>query len=158
MVKLNFDKELSNVDINKICKAMGIKLNGIYARDDLPSNLKNGNYVINLDSEDGPGTHWCSFIKDDVTIIYFDPFGMPPPQNEVDIFFEDHEVLFYSIKEIQNIDSVVCGYYTIAFFKYMKMLNGDIFKRFMQFVDMFSTKTKKNDAYLKNIINTYYKE
>ena len=33
--------------------------------------------IINLDSNNGPGTHWSCYVDS----FYFDPYGIPPPEN-----------------------------------------------------------------------------
>ncbi len=49
---------LSNKDIINILKSQGIKFNGIFMKNELPSKLKQGFYVINLPSSNiGDGTH-----------------------------------------------------------------------------------------------------
>jgi hypothetical protein len=54
---------LSNTDITYILKAQGVKLNGVFMKDELPSKLKSGFYVVNLQSSQvGDGTHWTAFI------------------------------------------------------------------------------------------------
>jgi hypothetical protein len=47
-----------------------IKLNGIYMKDELPSYLKEGNYIINLQNHDESGSHWTCFIKDKIIYIF----------------------------------------------------------------------------------------
>ena len=33
--------------------------------------------MINLDSNNGPGTHWACYVDS----FYFDPLELPPPEN-----------------------------------------------------------------------------
>ena len=40
---------------------MDIEINGIYSRNNLPSNLNIGFYIVNLDNSNDSGTHWCAF-------------------------------------------------------------------------------------------------
>ena len=43
-----------------------------------------GMYIINLDDSTGPGTHWGAVISDmSDRAIYFDSFGLSPPQEIV---------------------------------------------------------------------------
>jgi len=55
---------LTNSDLYSIAIKLKIKLNGIYMKDVLPSDLKEGNYIINLQNHDETGSHWTCFIKD----------------------------------------------------------------------------------------------
>lgn len=158
---LNFNAELSNIDISDICHKMNIPLNGIYMRDEMPQKLSNGNYIINLDGNDGHGTHWTCFIKDGKDIIYMDSFGMLPPQNQIDIFHTNQDNIFYNNKQYQDINSVICGFYCIAFFLYIKLNKNDktisLLEKVNNFDDKFKSNTKKNDLFIKKFIMQYYK-
>ena len=62
--------------------------------------------MINLDSNNGPGTHWACYVDS----FYFDPFGLPPPENI--LFIKRYNTLQYH-KKI----SVLCGYFYLFFIK-----------------------------------------
>jgi hypothetical protein len=48
---------------------------GVFMQDEkLPTD---GCYIMNLDSKRGPGTHWVAVSN--THSIYFDPFGVAPP-------------------------------------------------------------------------------
>ena len=84
---------LSNSDLYSICIKLELKLNGIYMKDEIPSDLKEGNY-INLENKNQSGSHWTCFIKSKNNIYYYYSFGVVPPQNIYDI----------SLKNCLNID------------------------------------------------------
>ena len=68
------------MDIKYILKAQKLKLNGVCMKDELPSKLKNGFYVVNLQSShDGNGTHWMTLYYSSKHLFYFDPFGFLAP-------------------------------------------------------------------------------
>ncbi len=54
---------LTNSDLYSICIKLKSKLNGIYMKDELPNDLKDENYIINLQNHDESGSHWTCFIK-----------------------------------------------------------------------------------------------
>ncbi len=55
---------LSDKDIIHILKSQGIKFNGIFMKDELPSKLKQDFYIIHLQSSNiGDGTHWTCPIS-----------------------------------------------------------------------------------------------
>lgn len=139
-------QELSNIDILNILSKNNIKINGVFSKDLLPE-LKKGFYIINIqNSNDGNGTHWtCLYYGDNN--IYFDSFGSPAPV-EVQENLKDY---FYNDKQIQNINSSACGYYCIAFIKFM-LKNDKTQKDFQKFLDVFKTNSKHNDIILKNLI------
>lgn len=155
-MNLNFNDELYSNQIEDIMKHLNIKLNGIYSKDELPSRLKNGCYIINLDNSTGEGTHWTAFYKYNKTIYYFDSFGFPPPQNEINIFFKGHDQLKYNDIEIQDEKSILCGYFCIGFFIAIKYFHGSLPYKISQFQRLFKSNTKLNDSVLKNFILTYY--
>ena len=65
------------------------------------NNVRNENCgIINLDDSNGPGKHWTCYIND----MYFDPFGLPPPENLC--FIKRFNNLQY-----QSPKSVFCVYY-----------------------------------------------
>jgi len=159
-MNLDFKKELSNVDIQNICDKLGIKINRICMKDELAQQkLKNGNYIINLENHNQSGSHWCCFKKLNKCIYYFDAFGIMPPQNEIDLFKENHDKLSYNDLDIQDINSILCGYYCIGFFLYIqhnynKSISLDDCCE--SYIEMFSQNTKLNDNILKKFIMKYY--
>ena len=139
---------LSDTDIKDILKSQGIRIKGVYMKDQLPTKLKTGFYVINLQSSFvGNGTHWTTFYYSPKHSYYFDAFGMIPPER---IHYMIHPYT-YNDKQIQNIKSTACGYYCIAFIIFM---NGRKNKKigFNIFIDEFSTNTKNNDKLLYNYL------
>ena len=155
---LDFNHELSNVEITDICNRLGIKLNGIYMRDELTkSKLRNGNYIINLDSAGGNGTHWTAFIKHNKNIYYCDSFGVQPPQEEITVFHQNQDHIFFNDTHMQDIKSVMCGYYCIAFFLFMKVNKQNIRQKLIRYSKLFTKNTKQNDNLIKNFILSYYK-
>jgi hypothetical protein len=81
-------------------------------KDELPSKLKNGFYIINLQSSNiGSGTHWTAFYYNSKHSYYFDAFGFLAPV-EVEQKLNEYT---YNNKQIQNLKSTACGYYCIAF-------------------------------------------
>ena len=50
------------------------RFNGVFSRDNLPNNIKNGAYVINLDEYYDIGTHCVALYVNNKTITYFDSF------------------------------------------------------------------------------------
>ena len=141
---------LSNMDIIHILKSQGIKLNGVYMKDELPSKLKKGFYVINLQSSNiGNGTHWTALYYSSKHSFYFDAFGFVPPvvvENKLKSYL-------YNDKQIQSLESTACGFYCIAFIIYMYgRKNKELDIGFKIFIDSFSTNTNKNDKLLYNYL------
>ena len=112
--------ELSNIDIINIIKDMKLDkyFGGIYSKNELPRFLRRKKfYIINLqDSRDGDGTHWTVFYcNKPLNSIYFDAFGFPPPveiQKRITPYI-------YNDKDIQDWHSEACGWFCIAFIKFL---------------------------------------
>ena len=92
-------------------------------RDGLPDSPKEGECgVLNLDSSDGPGTHWTAWAVLGTHITYFDSYGLPPPK-ELVLYWRSRwslnaKPLLYSTMKIQNRqDPPVCGHLCIEFLK-----------------------------------------
>ena len=97
-------------------KKLGIKnFRGIYSRDDLPPKIRKECGIINLDSKLGPGTHWVCYRNLENIIEYFDPFGLLMPNEVLDYFHTSGKPIVYSLDEIQNRDSVLCGYWCLYY-------------------------------------------
>ena len=64
---------LTNFEIQKYYQNEP-RFNGVYFRDNLTNNIKDGTYVINLDEYSDTGTQWIGlYALNNVT--YFDSFG-----------------------------------------------------------------------------------
>ena len=65
---------------------------GFYSRDNLPNNIKDGAYVINLDEYCDIGTHWIALYVDNKTVTYFDSFGIEHIPKEVKKFIGNRNI------------------------------------------------------------------
>ena len=111
------NKPLSNIDLLNWVKKLGIKhFRGIYSRDALPPKmLKNEVGIINLDSQIGPGTHWVAYRNGEKHAEYFDSFGLIMPNEVMNYLGTSGKKIFYSGDEIQERDSVLCGYWDLYY-------------------------------------------
>lgn len=140
--------ELSNFQILQILDDFNIKINGVCMKDQLPDKLKLGFYVINLQSStQGNGTHWVALYYSPILSIYFDSFGFPPPLEVIDKI----RPYVYNNKDLQHIYSTACGYYCIAFIKFLYHKTDKV-KAYEIFESFFSNKTYKNDDILNNLL------
>ena len=129
--------KLSNFEIMDIIKDMNLDSHfaGVYSKDKLPTELLwNKFYIINLqDSDAGGGTHWCVFYYNaQLTSIFFDSYGFPGPI-EVEQKIKPN---IYNDAEVQNIDSSACGYFCLAFIKYIhnKADKQEAYKTFLKLI------------------------
>ena len=118
-----------------------------WIRDTLPS------YIMNLDSANGPGTHWTAFYYNyPWHSIYFDPFGFPPPEED------ERTIKPYTYSndiDIQDLDSTACGWYRKGFITILKG-KQNIYTAFDSFINLFDGDTKQNDAILYRLLHQQF--
>ena len=69
------------------------RFNGVFSRNNLPNNIKNGAYVINLDEYHDIGTHWVALYVKNKTITYFDSFGVEHIPREIIKFIARKKII-----------------------------------------------------------------
>ena len=140
-----------NIQLENLAKKMKINLVGVFSKDKLPSRVRVGAYIINLQNyADGGGTHWTAFnISFDKRVSYFDSFGLPPP-TEVKDFVGQYPIMS-NIRHIQHLKSDLCGFYALLFLKAIQTTKNDS-KRFDDFLNMF----REDKTYNENIVKKYF--
>ena len=108
------------------------RFNGVFSRDNLPKNIKDGAYVINLDEYADTGTHWIALFCNKNEIVHFDSFGVEHIPEEIKEFIGIKNIKANIFQEQAN-DSVMCGYFCIGFIDFM--LAG---KKLIDFTNLFS--------------------
>ena len=76
--------------------------------------MNKGDYVvINLDSEEGKGTHWVAALNapHENTVLYFDSFGISPCQQIEKYCRSSGKELVYNSSEQQQLESNRCGFF-----------------------------------------------
>ena len=73
--------------------------------------------IVNLDDNQGPGKHWVCYknLENDFA-EYFDSFGLVMPNEIYNYLLTSGKKLIYSQDELQNRDSVLCGYWCLYYF------------------------------------------
>ena len=109
-------KPLSNIELQKAVEALGIShFRGIFMRDALPPSPRPFECgILNHDDSDGPGTHWTCWHKRRGRKAYFDPYGLPPPDEMVKYLRPE---IRFSTDEIQRRGTVVCGHFCLYVLK-----------------------------------------
>ena len=75
-------------------------------------------YVTNLDDKQSKGTHWVSLFIDKNTTVYFDSCRIEYIPQEVLNKIRGKSIT-YNIFTVQFDDCIMCGFYCIAFIKYL---------------------------------------
>lgn len=84
---------------------------GVFARDELPSVLFPGGYVVNSGVRNSTGQHWLGlFITEHETAEFMDSLGKKP----TDYNFTLDNVYYYSVA-VQPSDSILCGLYVLYY-------------------------------------------
>ena len=142
---------LTNFEIQKYYKNES-RFNGVYSRDNLRNKIKDGAYIINLDEYSDIGTQWIALYVKNNDITYFDRFGVEHIPKEI-IKFIGRKNIIANIFRIQAYDSIMCGYFCIAFIDFM--FKG---KSLTDYTNLFSpNNSKKNDDIILNyFVNNAY--
>jgi hypothetical protein len=125
---------------------------GVFSKDMLPKFInKNESVVINLENYfAGNGTHWVGVYNspNSDVIEYFDSFGLYPPDTILTYMkTSNKDGCIYNSSEIQDMESIMCGYYVCYYLKqrYLGVCPIDILLQFDQ------TPTVKNEKLIRNI-------
>jgi hypothetical protein len=136
------DNGLTDSELEELCKYFKIKLNGIYEKSEV-KELVYGNYIINLNGQ----SHWCAMIISPNGNFYYDSYGFIAPENLHNLMCGGSGYI-WNDKQIQDINSTACGYYCIAFLKFMENPTKQMYN---EFCNLFSH-PKKNDKILFSIL------
>ena len=93
------NKPLNNFGLKDAVKKLKIPyFRGVFLLDTLPKKPnKKECGIVNFDKSGGPGKHWVAWYKNGKSKIYFDSYGVQPP----------NEIIQYLGKSIRyNIDQV----------------------------------------------------
>jgi len=138
----------NDIQLKEYAKKMGLPLNNILMRDEMNHLNEDGFYIINLDNSNGNGTHWTSLFYHPLNSYYFDSYGFVPPL-EVEKKIRPY---IYNDADIQDFNSEACGYYALAFIKFLNdKANKEV--AFKEFLRLFKSNTKENDNILKKYLN-----
>ena len=80
-ISKHISNELTNGELSQLVKHYKIKnYHGAFIDDRMPTKLKNGYFVINLNGR----SHWTALLKDGDKYFYFDSYGFPASQEVED--------------------------------------------------------------------------
>lgn len=83
-------------------------------RDSLPNKpLRQECGIVNLDTTNGPGTHWVAYYKNYNYKEYFDSFGNLQPPLEIINYLKPP--IEYNYKQKQKFNTYNCGHLCIQF-------------------------------------------
>lgn len=150
------DNELNNYELDDFMEHFKIKdYHGTYIKDQLPE-LNHGFYIVNLNGQ----SHWCALYKHvdengEFSYFWFDSFGFPPPKEVERSVYKDARrktEITWSAKQLQDINHTSCGFFVVAFIRFMNRKNKDKEKLYNQFLKKFG-EPSENDVVVKKLIN-----
>ena len=144
---------LSNFEIEDVAKHYGINLVDCCMKDQLPTVIKDGCYIINLESSSqGEGTHWTTLIVQKNIAVFLDSFGAPPSAEIVDFVKKRKGIhMAFNNEIIQDLKSENCGYFCIYLCWFIKHHGGDLVKTVDVFTRLFRDNTTLNDGVLREL-------
>jgi Adenovirus endoprotease len=115
----------------------------LYRCPDAPSG-----YIINLSKSSEQGSHWVALYFDpNGKATYFDSYGFKPRNREINQFIRLHsKSLTFNKKQLQQLQSKVCGHYSCVFLYYM--FGGIPLDRMLS---QFSPNLKINDKIVEDL-------
>ena len=167
---------LTDSQIETLAKRMSIPLADILFKDELEAPLEfNKAYIVNIEDsvndngEHNEGTHWvylqCNkYANGKIESIYFDPYGMPPPENVKSVVKKTtkQQGLPYTEVDIQSLMNNACGYYCLAIGHYInasEYRSNNLYDDVNDFLSLFddlnkSVDFKKNEYVLKHFFRS----
>ena len=109
---------MTNFEIMKAVDYLGIKnFRGVFMRDKLPPHpIIPECGIVNLDDDGNnppgnSGTHWVAYLIDSNRKLYFDSYGLEPP-NEIERYLkhDDKGPLLMQTQQLQGTDDSICGH------------------------------------------------
>lgn len=71
--------------------------------------------IVNLDNNQGEGTHWVAYHKNKKHVEYFDSFGNLQPPKELIKYLGSN--IHYNYKQQQNFNTYNCGHLCLKFLR-----------------------------------------
>lgn len=116
----------TNFDLARMMKRHK-NFHGCFMRDELPSTLHQGGYILNLDTSKGHieaghvvyGSHWVGiYVFPDRTLYWFDSYGFGPPQPLLDKWRSHFRELYSNTAILQKFGQCNCGSLSVQFLKH----------------------------------------
>lgn len=141
------DYTTDSLQLEEYAKKLKIPLIEVLSKDELVGRVLTGAYIINMQDSTGGGTHWVLLmVFPNKDVIYFDPFGLPPPE-QVKTFIKKRIAI--SNRDIQDMTATTCGYWCLGCAHYMTHhKKRPVYERFDDWLNIFKVDTKKNDQIL----------
>jgi hypothetical protein len=113
-------RALTNIDLKRYAKVLNIhNFRGVFMKNSLPKLGVHVNEcgIINLDDENGEGTHWVAYKKVGNQAMYFDSYGNLRPPLELIKYLQSKGLckIIYNYKNLQSFNMINCGHLCLKF-------------------------------------------
>jgi len=150
---------LSDQDLKVYAQQLKLPLLAVLQKDMFRNIIPQiGAYIINLESSTvGNGTHWTGLFITEKYAIYYDPYGLPIPTPLIKFIYKSIFKLkiIYSTDQIQEMNSVFCGWFVLYFIYFFNHYHKVADKKFLlnKHNSLYSLKLKYlNDKILQKLI------
>ena len=103
--------------------------------------------TINTDPAKAKGDHWVAMRMIKNKCFYFDSFGVPILDKEIKQFAKEYDEVIYSNICIQDLTSVKCGEFCIAFINNVNSITS-----YEKFINMFYPEIFINDSIVSILV------
>ena len=155
---MNANLGLTNVFLEKFLLPKCENFIGVYSVDKIPSHLwkKNCCCIINLSKTGHPGSHFIAiYINKQNELWYFDSYALPPPILNTHLmrflkkWIDQNKIICVPSQQIQDFDSLFCGWYTAAFCLFVNLNHP------MNFDTLFDKKNlRKNEKIVLHLVKS----
>lgn len=96
---------------------------GVFSSNTLPKSgqMNDVMLIVNLDTSNLPGTHWCAIKTRDDEAYYFDPFGESPPTHIAQWLTKQFHSWTANNRQVQPLDTFLCGQFCLHFLYYASL-------------------------------------
>lgn len=126
---------------------------GCFSADTLPENKGyRSAYVVNLDKQGEPGSHWVAIFGEGNRCFYFDSFGLPPYVDTIkDWTRENYLKVFHNDIQHQRDETRTCGCFAVWFL--FLMSSGTTFYDIIKFLKRIDNDDEYIVAFMSSVFN-----
>ena len=151
----------TNIDLERYSSYFDLPLVTVCCRDSLPSQVKDGFYIVNTDYERGSGKHWVCFgiLNNNNACWYFDSLTQKMLPEIYRFLHHPSRPIIYNKKRIQDDTAEYCGYSCVLFGDMMYSLpNPNIESKMRYILELFDTNLRKNRKIIVELMNDVIKK
>ena len=150
---------MDSLQLSTICKQLlGTSFEGVFASNNLPMGERSERtFIINTDTSNLPGQHWIAVcIRENIGYV-FDPLAMiPPPLRLINWMNKRYDQWSYNKRQVQPIDSTLCGAYCIHFLYHALNNTTEVFDKLFENLYPSTNKLSTNEANILHFMYSLY--